>query len=209
MPAASYHNRPSKKHGNFGIGSLKIFDFLKSDFSYLPLGKTRKVGCLKIQDFSESDLSYLALGKTGKLDEKKPAEKSTISEVSTWPSRSAELYGRVFGGKLGAPGVKWVQLFLMYLYSWSPRGTHLLSQTLISLRPISRRLHVVVFVKPQILNKKHSQKYILLFLPFPLCLSAAFSCNSIFKLLNKTFLKLKNKKKCTHEYRIKKVILNL
>ena len=45
---------------------LKIFDFFKSDFSYLPLGKTRKVGCLKIPDFSESDLLYLALGKTRK-----------------------------------------------------------------------------------------------------------------------------------------------
>ena len=66
MPVASYHNRPRKKHGNFGIGSLKIFDFFQSDFSYLPLGKTPKVGCLKIPDFSESDLSYSALGKTRK-----------------------------------------------------------------------------------------------------------------------------------------------
>ena len=63
VPAASYHNRPSKKHG---IVSLKTLDFFKSDFSYLPAGKTRKVGCLKIPDFSESDLSYLALGKTRK-----------------------------------------------------------------------------------------------------------------------------------------------
>ena len=107
MLAASYHNRPSKKHGNFRIGSLKIFDFLKSDFSYLPSGKTRKVGCLKISDFSESDFSYLALGKTGKVKcEKVREETSAISEVSeesefsTWPSRSA----------VGSVGVKWVPL---------------------------------------------------------------------------------------------------
>ena len=36
---------------------------------------------------------------------KKPGEKSTISEVSIWPSTSAELDGRVCGGKLGTPGV--------------------------------------------------------------------------------------------------------
>ena len=48
---------------------------------------------------------------------KSQGKKSTISEVSTWPSRSAESYGRVCGGKLGIPGVKWVQLFLMYLHS--------------------------------------------------------------------------------------------
>ena len=82
MPAASCHNWPSKKHGNFRTGSLKIFDFLKSDFSYLPLGKTRKVGCLKIPDVSESDLSYLALGKLEKLDVKKPGAKSTISDLA-------------------------------------------------------------------------------------------------------------------------------
>ena len=51
---------------------------------------------------------------------KSQGKKSTISEASTWPSRSAELYGRVCGGKLGTPEVKWVQLFLMYLHSWSP-----------------------------------------------------------------------------------------
>ena len=46
---------------------------------------------------------------------------------------------------------------------------------------------VVVFVKSQILNQKHSQENILLFL-------AAFLCNFIFKLLNKTFSKLKTKR---------------
>ena len=109
MPATSYHNRPSKKHGNFGIGSLKIFDFFKSDFSYLPSGKTRKVGCLKIPDFSESDFSDLASEKTRKAGcEKARGKKYTISEVSIWPSKSAELYGRVCGGKMGtasSPGV--------------------------------------------------------------------------------------------------------
>ena len=120
MPAASYHNRPSKKHGNFRIANLKIFDFFKSDFSYLPSGKTRKVGCLKISDFSESDFSYLALGKTRKVGCEKVRKKtSSISEVSeksefsTWPSRNAELYGRVCG-------VKWVQLFLMYFHPSNP-----------------------------------------------------------------------------------------
>ena len=122
MPAASYHSRPSKKHGNFGTGSLKIFDFLKSDFSHLPLEKfkTRKFGCLKIPDFSESDLSYLALGKTQKAGCEKVRGKIYNIRGSTWPSRSAELYGRVYEGKLGTPWVKWVQLFLMYLHSWSP-----------------------------------------------------------------------------------------
>ena len=55
-----------------------------------------------------------------KLDVKKSEEKSTTSEAATWRSRSAELYHRACGGKLGTPGVKWVQLFLMYLHSWSP-----------------------------------------------------------------------------------------
>ena len=41
--------------------NLRLF---KSDFSYLPLGKTRTVRFLKIRDFSESDLLYLAfIGK--------------------------------------------------------------------------------------------------------------------------------------------------
>ena len=138
---------------------------------------------------------------------KSQGKKSTISEVSIWPSRSAELYGRICGGKLGTPGVKWLQLFLMYLHSWSPGVPIYRRRPWYIFEPISRRS--VVFVKSQILNQKHSQGNILLFLPFPLCLSATFSYNSIFKLLNKTFSKLKNKKKFTHEYRIKKVILNL
>ena len=111
-----------------------MFDFFKSDFSYLPLGKTRIVGCLKIPNFSESDLSYLAfIGKTEKLDEKKPGEKSTISEVSTWPSRSAELYGRVCGGKLGYPWGKMGTAISHVLVFLEPRGTYLPSQTLRSL----------------------------------------------------------------------------
>ena len=138
---------------------------------------------------------------------KKSGEKIYNIRGSTWPSRSAELYGRVYEGKLGTPWVKWVQLFLMYLHSWSPDVPIYPHRPLYLFEPISRRS--AVFVKSQILNQKHSQENILLFLPFPLCLSAAFSYNSIFKLLNKTFSKLKNKKKCTHEYRIKKVILNL
>ena len=137
MPAASYHNRSSKKHGNFGIGSSKIFDFFKSDFSYLPSGKTRKVGCLKIPDFSESDLSYLTLGKIQKAGCEKAWEKSTISEVSTWPSRSAELYGRVCGypwGKIGYPWGKMGTAISHVLAFLELRGTHLPSQTLISPR---------------------------------------------------------------------------
>ena len=47
-------------------------------------------------------------GKLEKLDVKKSGKKSAISEVSTWPSRSAELCGRVCRGKVGTPGVKWV-----------------------------------------------------------------------------------------------------
>ena len=122
---------------------------------------------------------------------KSQVEKSTISEASTWPSGSAELYGRVCGGKMGTPGVKWVQLFLMYLHSWSPGVPIYPHRPWYLFEPISRRS--VVFVKSQILNQKHSQENILLFLPFPLCLSAAFSYNSIFKLLNKTFSKKKKK----------------
>ena len=136
MPAASYHNRPSKKHRNFGTGSLKIFDFFKSNFSYLSLGKTRKVGCLKIPDFSESDLSYLALGKTRKAGCQKVRGKSTISEALTWPSRSAELYGRVCGGKLGT-AISHVLAFL------EPRGIHLPSQTLISPRTNIQKVNCV------------------------------------------------------------------
>ena len=119
MPAASYHNTPSKKHGNFGIGSLKIFDFFKSDFSYLPLGKLEKLDVRKSRIFQNPTFRIWHWGKLEKLDVKKSGGKSTISEASTRPSRSAELYGRVCGGKLGTPRVKWVQLFLMYLHPWS------------------------------------------------------------------------------------------
>ena len=78
-----------------------------------------------IFDFFKSDFSYLPLGKLEKLDVKKSEKKSAISEVSeepefsTWPSRSAELYARVCRGKMGTPEVKWVQRFLMYLHPWS------------------------------------------------------------------------------------------
>ena len=30
------------------------------------------------------------------------------------------LNSMVYGGKMGTPGVKWVQLFLKYLHPWSP-----------------------------------------------------------------------------------------
>ena len=61
---------------------MKIFDFLKSDFSYLPSGKTRKAGCLKMSDVSESDFSYLALWKTRKVGcEKSEKKTSAISKV--------------------------------------------------------------------------------------------------------------------------------
>ena len=106
MPAASYHNRPSRKHGNIGIGSLKIFDFFKSDFSYLPLGKlkTRKVGCLKIPDFSESDLSYLALGKTRKAG----CEKVRVKNLQCSRFRPGRL--EVQNLMVGSVGVNWVPL---------------------------------------------------------------------------------------------------
>ena len=45
MLAAGRHKSPGKKYVNFMIGCLKISYFLKSDFSYLALGKTRKVEC--------------------------------------------------------------------------------------------------------------------------------------------------------------------
>ena len=145
MAAASYHNRSRKKHGNFSTGSLKIFDF-----SYLPLRKARKVGCLKISDFSESDFSYLALGKTREVVRDKLEKKSSISEVLTWPSGSAELCGRVCGGKVATPEVKWIKLFLMYLHPWSPGVPILRSQTLnISLNQYPES---IVFVKSQIPN---------------------------------------------------------
>ena len=109
MPAASYHNRPSKKHGNFRIGSLEIFDFL-----YLPLWKTRKVGCLKISDFSESDYSYLELGKTRKAG----CEKVRGKNLQYLRFRPGHL--EVQNYMVGSVGVKWVLLFLMYLHPWGP-----------------------------------------------------------------------------------------
>ena len=134
MPAASYHNRPSKKHGNFGIGSLKIFNFLKSDFSCLPLEKTRKVGCLKIPYFSESDLSYLALGKTRKAGCEKVRGKNLQYPRLRPGSLEVQNY------MVGSVGVNWVPWGKMgtaiyhVLAFLEPRGTHLPSQTLISLR---------------------------------------------------------------------------
>ena len=67
---------------NFTIGSLKVFDFLKSDFKYLPLGKARKIGCLKILDFSKSDFRIWHWGKLEKLDVRESEKKTEISEVS-------------------------------------------------------------------------------------------------------------------------------
>ena len=59
--------------------------FSESDFSYLALGKTRKVGCEKVRE------------KTSAI-----SEVSEESKFSTWSSRSAELYGRICGGKMSA-----------------------------------------------------------------------------------------------------------
>ena len=64
---------------------------------------------------------------------KSQGKKSTIPEASTWPSRSAELYGRVCGDKLGTPGGKMGTAISHVLAFLEPRGTHLPSKTLISL----------------------------------------------------------------------------
>ena len=104
MPAASFHNRPSRKHGNFGTGSLKICDFFKSDLSYLPLGKTRKAGCLEIPDFSESDpYIVFGIGKTEKLDEKSQGKNLQFPRFR--PGRL-----EVQNYMLGSVGVNWVPL---------------------------------------------------------------------------------------------------
>ena len=68
MLAVSSHNRPSKKHDNFRIECLKISNFLKSDFSYLALGKARDLRCLKVSDFfKKSILMCLELGKAHRV----------------------------------------------------------------------------------------------------------------------------------------------
>ena len=65
----------------------------KSDFSYLPLGKARKVEGLKISVFQNLTFCIRHQGKLEKLNVKKSGKKSAISEVSeeseflTWPSR--------------------------------------------------------------------------------------------------------------------------
>ena len=80
------------------------FRLFKSDFSYLPLGKTREVGCLKIPDFSESDISYLALGKTRKAGCEKVRGK--ILQYPRLRPGCLEVQNHM----VGSVGVSWVPL---------------------------------------------------------------------------------------------------